>query len=171
MAATPSTATPQSIYSDSDGDRDSQTEGTPTITTATNRHKKRPRGRTDSVWLYARQPITGVEPLRALSGKEWRRLWYCNRPGPFCEKYAVLNVATARGHMLKEHGILCDSEAPRKRMEPDLRSIFSEQELTNKYNEDKRTQEVLRSCVDKQTVHQALLRLIVYYDLPLSMVE
>ena len=73
--------------------------------------------------------------------------------------------------MLKEHGILCDSEAPRKKIKADLRSLFSEQELTNKYNEEKKTQEVLRKCVDKQTVHQALLRLIVYHDLPLSMVE
>jgi hypothetical protein len=75
--------------------------------------------------------------------------------------------------MLAKHGINCDPNVPEKRIarERDLKSIFSEQELTNKYNKEQKTKEALRNSVDRRTVHQALLRLIVHHDLPLSTVE
>jgi hypothetical protein len=75
--------------------------------------------------------------------------------------------------MLKEHGIICDPYLSSKRIaiDGDIRSVFSEQEITNKHNEEQKTKEVLRNSVDRRTVHQALLRLIVYHDLPLSTVE
>ncbi|HEX3642970.1 MAG TPA: hypothetical protein VHV10_16925 [Ktedonobacteraceae bacterium] len=171
MATTPGSSTPQLISSDADSERDQETEETPSLSTNPTRRRKRPRQHQDAVWLYSRDPILGVEPIRELSGKENRRLWYCKHAA--YEKYSVLNVATARAHMLAKHGINCDPNVPEKRIarERDLKSIFSEQELTNKYNKEQKTKEALRNSVDRRTVHQALLRLIVHHDLPLSTVE
>jgi hypothetical protein len=171
MAATPGNSTPQYISSDSDNGRDSETEETPPISAATTLRRKRPRKSRDVVWLHARKPIQGVEAIRELSGKDRRRVWYCKDSA--CEKYSVLNVATARAHMLTKHGIVCDPSLPEKKIarEGDIRTVFSEQQLTNKYNEEQKTKEALRNSVDRKTVHQALLRLIVYHDLPLSTVE
>ena len=75
--------------------------------------------------------------------------------------------------MLSKHQVEGDSTPSLSIVsrQKDLRDVFSEQALQNKQKEDNNIKAVLRNAIDKATIHQALLRLIIHHDLPFSLVE
>jgi 3-methyladenine DNA glycosylase AlkC len=86
----------------------------------------------------------------------------------------VISIGAAANHLLKVHGINIDDNTPStitQAIQTDLRSVFSTQEIQNNLNEEQKVHDNLRSTADKTTVRQALLRLIVHHDLPLSIVQ
>ena len=161
----------QTIDSDYQSDSASDNPETPTTTSTSNPRKRKLKKTTHAVWAYARQPILGVEDVRVKKGLYSRRIWYCkyNR----CNQYSCLSTGAAIHHLDREHGIAVEG-APSKvkrAIQSDLKSVFSEQDLTNKKNKEQSDLETLRSAVNRSSVHQTLLRLIVHHDLPLSAVE
>jgi hypothetical protein len=157
--------TPQPLEASSN---DSEPESPSSLTTLLH-SKKRPRKRADIIWTYARPPILGVEPVRTATN---RRIWYCLQPQ--CATYSVSSTSGARHHMVNKHGTILPSEEPskvRKSINGDIKGFFSKQQLNKHEQESAIVRRGLQTAVDIPTVRQALLRLIVNHDLPVSTVE
>ena len=161
----------QTIDSDDQSNSASDNLETPTTLSTSNPRKRKYHKTTHAVWDYARAPILGIEDVRVKKGAHARRIWYCKYSR--CAQYSCLSIAAATHHLDKEHGITLQGQPSKvsKAIQGDLKSVFSQQELTNKNNQEQHLLETLRSAVNRSTVHQALLRLIVHHDLPLSAVE
>ena len=175
MASTIASPAPETVYSDTSEVSDIDSTATPSNSQSdhlsSTRSRKRLRKTTDAVWEHARDPILGVEPVRSGSKTGNRRIWYCKVIG--CSQYSVISTSAARYHMKSIHKVdtqLTPSTAITSRQK-DLRHIFSKQALQQKQNDDKDTIKSLQKAIDKAAIHQALLRLIVHHDLPLSMVH
>ena len=85
----------------------------------------------------------------------------------------MVSIATATNHLKSTHGIETDTTPSRVTVarDKDLQSLFRKQHIENKAKEEAAIREALRTTVDKVTIHQALLRLIIHHDLPFSTVE
>jgi len=135
------------------------------------RPRKRLKRTIDVVWEHARKPILGVEAVRSSSSSNSRRIWYCKASE--CGNYSVLSTSAARHHMRTVHHVEVDStpSITITSRQKDLRQVFSKQALQQKESEEKEAVKSLQKAVDKTAIHQALLRLIINHDLPLSMVQ
>ena len=161
----------QTINTNTQSDSEFNTSETPSLTTTSNPRKRKRHKQRNPVWAYARKPIAGVESLRQFSGGVDKRIWYCKEPQ--CEHYNVLSTKAASNHMDKKHGIklIQRHSKVKSAIQSDIKSVFGQQTLWNQQNQEQEASNILRSAIDRPTVHQTLLRLIVHHDLPLSTVE
>jgi virulence-associated protein VapD len=58
-----------------------------------------------------------------------------------------------------------------QKIQQDLRAVISKQTLERQQNDELLVRQGLRAAANKMHIQQALLRLIVHHDLPLSIVE
>jgi hypothetical protein len=124
------------------------------------------------VWAHARTAITGVEPRLVRSGKSTRSYWYCIHTS--CVDYSTLSTVTATLHMASHHGIVVDEPQPSKlaqKIQKDIDSFITPMETVRRSQEDALIKGGLKAAANPVTIKQALLRLIVHHDLPLSFVE
>ena len=134
--------------------------------------KKRNKRTPHPVWKHARVAIYGVEARTALSGKHTRSYWYCQYVG--CEDYSTLSTVTAAYHMATYHGIVLNEAQPSKlaqKIQKDIDSFTTPIEAVTRAKEDALINGGLKAAANPVTIKQALLRLIVHHDLPLSFVE
>jgi hypothetical protein len=163
--------TSQTIDSEFQSDSDSEIPETPSFSTTSNPRKRKRQKQRHAVWTYAREPIEGVESVMQRSGKGLKRIWYCKEPQ--CEQYNCLSTSAASHHLDKKHGITLQQQLSKvgTAIQTDLKSMFNQQTLLNKKNQEQNECDTLCNAIHRSTVHQALLRLIVHHDLPLSIVE
>ena len=85
-----------------------------------------------------------------------------------------MSTTGARGHLKGRHAIdAYEEEEPvaKRRQQLDLRKVLSQQQLRQHQDEDGRVKSDLKTAVQLAAVRQALLRMIIRHDLPLSVVE
>ena len=146
-----------------------------TITTqsqTTTSKKRKALKKADPIWLHAREPIEGVEPLRSSREQGCRKIWYCKYDR--CSQYSVLSTMGARHHLKTVHNVIVDrleSSKAQKIRQKDLHEVFDEQTRRSDENKNQIIQQGLREAANPTLVHQALLRLVVHHDLPLNIVE
>ena len=136
------------------------------------RKRKRPSRSRDKVWDYCRTPIPDVEPYCLKEGRRTRRYWYCRYPQ--CPDYSVLSTIAARHHMATIHGLNIDANSPsivKGKIQEDLVKLVNRKEQSRRNNEHELVKAGLRKAANPAVIQQALLRLIVHHDLPLSTVE
>lgn len=146
----PSSITPNdsisrvSISSASDNDA----ADAPSSLTVPTRKRKR-AGRRDEVWKHARRPITGHEPVREMSGKDNRRIWYCSFVG--CEEYRTLSTAGARNHLSSTHriGLTKTPITHLGLIQADLTTVVNKQKQEQHKMEDMVVKEHLRRALDR----------------------
>lgn len=113
-----------------------------------------------TTWLHARPPKDD-EPLRSASNVE---IWYCKH----CDDYRAMSTTTARRHLDSKHGIQIDvSNKIHELGRQGVDSIYLATGLTRKdYDFD-----VFKRILHKKAIQEALVRLIVRYDLPFRAVQ
>jgi hypothetical protein len=134
--------------------------------------KRRLKKKRNPVWLYARRPIEGVEPLRTGPAQGKRRIWYCKYER--CNGYSVLSTNGAKHHMSVVHGVTIEGALPSKACnlrQQDLRQVVSQHKQQENEKKAQDAQEALQEAANPAHIHQALLRLIVHHDLPLNAIE
>jgi hypothetical protein len=123
------------------------------------------------VWRHCRKAGRG-EPRVKASGKTTRAVWYCKHAG--CEDYSTLSTITAQNHLASFHDEQC-GQPPLSRtahkIQSDIESFTTPVEVARRARDDALVQNALKTAANPVTVGQAILRLIVYHDLPLSFVE
>ena len=133
---------------------------------------KRKRHKANIVWTYCRKPVQGDEAKRTPKEQGARRIWYCKHEG--CEDYSVTSTSSARHHLKAVHYLTLPDEDlsnVKRGINQDLQSSFSHQVLCKQQQEDQLVRRALKGAANKAAVQQALLRLIVQHDLPLSTCE
>lgn len=85
-----------------------------------------------------------------------------------------MNSEAAKKHLLNSHAVACNDDSTskiKKARQLDLRRVVSDQKLKRQEDEDNFARSALRTAANRHEVRQALLRLIVRRDLPLSMAK
>lgn len=166
-----SSAPPTSPAKSNHPNNDKPTSEQSPIPDASRTHKRKRRGGKQlnkTLWEHARPPIYGVEPTYTDKHPK-RRIWYCQRVG--CKDYSVTSANGIRGHMASIHNVVLDAptiSAYKRLKQQDLHTVISKQRLLSDAKVDSKVKDELRAAADKPTIAQAVLRLIVRHDLPLT---
>lgn len=144
----------------------------PASTMASSTRVRKNTRKAHPVWQHARKAVIGDEPRTATSGKALRTFWYCKFPG--CADYSTLSTVTAKNHMESVHQVKVDDVVPSivgQKIQKDLKHFTRLIEQKRRDEEAVAVKEGLKAAANSAVIQQALLRLIVHHNLPLSLVE
>ncbi|KAL2350040.1 hypothetical protein BJ546DRAFT_793954, partial [Cryomyces antarcticus] len=135
--------------------------------TATQRLQKRRKRskRATTTWSFARDAYEG-ERTRCPRGQ---LLWCCK----FCSDYKTLSTSSARAHLKSIHDIHVQEEGGvvKKNTTVELKSLLQRQRDKARLEQALKDQAVLKAALDKDVVHESLIRLVCAHNLPHSVVE
>lgn len=116
--------------------------------------------RAKNTWAFARAPRDNEEA----NGRNWRRYFYCKE----CPYWRDTITSNIRLHLLNKHQLVVQEAEPtfKKDTKARLKFLFQKQHVQQTEKLKERKEQILRECVSKPVVQEALAQLIVMRNLP-----